>query len=48
MDANCKMGSEFIKGDLHKISPNGLLLSQIILRQNLKIINGSKVSEGLN
>ena len=47
MDANCKIGSEFIKGDLHKISPNGLLLSQIILRQNLKIINGSKVCEGL-
>ena len=47
MDSNCKLGSEYISGDTHPISSNGKLLSEIIDRQNIKVVNGSNVSSGL-
>ena len=46
MDANSKLGPEYIKGDPHVMSPNGALLSGIIERQNLNVGNGSAKCQG--
>ena len=43
MDANSKLGPDYIPGDPHKITPNGKLLAGVIDRQNLIVVNGSKV-----
>ena len=47
MDSNCKLGCGYISGDTHPISSNGKLLSEIIDRQNIKVVNGSNISSGL-
>ena len=46
MDANSKLGKEFIPNDPHEISPNGQILAEIIKRQNLRVGNGSKKCRG--
>ena len=40
LDANSKVGSEFIPKDNHIQSPNGALLGGIITRNNLVLVNG--------
>ena len=40
-DANAKLGPDWIKNDPHSISENGLLLADMITRQNLSIVNMS-------
>ena len=47
MDANAKLGAEFIINDPHQISPNGIFLREVILRNNLIVCNGSELCEGL-
>ena len=47
MDSNAKLGQEFIKGDPHNISGNGQLLSEVILRNNLVVCNGTPKCDGL-
>ena len=39
-DFNAKLGQDFIPNDPHNMSPNGKLLSGIIRRQNLTVLNG--------
>ena len=39
MDANAKLGLEIIKEDPNFISENGVLLFDIIRRQNLQVLN---------
>ena len=41
-DANAKVGSSVIKGDPNDRSPNGVLLMDLIFRQNLEILNISE------
>ena len=41
MDANSKLGPEFIKGDPHKQSENHKILADIIKRNALIVMNGS-------
>ena len=45
-DANAKLGPDIINGDPHLISDNGKLLSEMIKRQNLTIINSSEKCYG--
>ena len=42
MDANCKLGPHIIEGDTHSQSENGKILSGIIQRNALSVINSSK------
>ena len=42
MDANCKLGPQIIEGDTHSQSVNGKILSGIIKRNALSVINSSK------
>ena len=42
MDANSKLGTEFIENDPHVQSPNGHILSEIIIRHGLIVGNGLK------
>jgi len=42
MDANSKLGPSIIKGDPHKQSENGKLLSDIVQRNALCVINGDE------
>ena len=46
MDANAKLGANIIKNDPHCISENGLLLRDIIQRQNLICLNAHGSCEG--
>ena len=46
MDANAKVGWEFIKDDPNDTSANGHILLDFIARQNLKILNSSPICEG--
>ena len=46
MDANAKLGLNYIPGDPHEITPNGKLLAGIVERQHLVVVNGSKVCKG--
>ena len=39
MDFNAKLGPEYIKGDKDKMSSNGKLLKNIIVRHNMVIVN---------
>ena len=41
IDANSKLGQQYIPNDPHVISPNGALLSSIIENHNLIVCNGS-------
>ena len=45
-DANAKLGPDFVPGDPHPISENGKLLSKMLERQGLKIINTSEKCTG--
>jgi hypothetical protein len=40
MDANSKLGPEYIKGDPYSQSPNGKLLADILNRHALTVVNG--------
>ena len=40
LDANSKLGAEYVKGDPHKRSPNGTILKEIIERHGLLVANG--------
>ena len=42
MDANSKLGPEYIEGDPHQMSGNGKLLEQILKRHALVVVNGLK------
>ena len=42
MDANSKLGKEFVPGDPHPQSPNGKILAEILLRHDLILCNGLK------
>ena len=46
LDANSKLGPEYIPNDPHNMSPNGFLLSGIIKRHALCVANGSEKSRG--
>ena len=46
LDANAKLGPNFISGDPHKMTPNGGLLAGIITRHNLIVGNGSSKCSG--
>ena len=45
-DSNAKLGPQWIKDDPHPMSDNGRLLSSMILRQGLTIINKSEKCSG--
>ena len=47
LDANNKLGAKYIPGDPHEAMPNGKILSQIIERQDLVVVNGSSKCSGL-
>ena len=42
MDANSKLGPEWMEGDPHKQTPNGNIFAEILKRQGLIVINGLK------
>ena len=42
MDANSKLGPDWIEGDPHKQTVNGTILAEILKRQGLIVINGLK------
>ena len=46
MDANTKLGKEYIPNDPHKMSPNGTLLAGVIDIHALFVANGSAKSKG--
>ena len=46
LDANSKLGKQYIPNDPHDMSPNGALLSDIIERHNLIVCNGSTKCSG--
>ena len=47
MDANAKLGRDTIKNDPHDTSGNGKLLLDIMSRQNLSVVNGMEICEGV-
>ena len=47
IDANAKLGCEIIRNDPHKLSDNGVILFEIITRQNLAILNAETLCEGV-
>ena len=47
MDANAKIGSEIIMGDLNQISSNGQLLLELISRKSLVIVNATDKFTGI-
>ena len=47
MDANAKLGPEWINEDPHPQSQNGALLHAIIVRNNLSVLNTSKNCKGI-
>ena len=46
MDANAKLGSNYITHDSHAISDNGKLLRDLLQRQNLTCLNSHELCEG--
>ena len=46
MDANAKMGKQYIPKDPHDISPNGTMLASIVERQHLLVGNGQNICTG--
>ena len=46
LDANSKLGKHYIPKDPHDMSPNGLILSDIIERHSLIVCNGSAKCSG--
>ena len=47
LDANTKLGPEHIPNDQHRMSGNGIILSNIIERHALIVANGTKECKGL-
>ena len=47
MDANSKLGPSIIKGDPKEQSRNGKLLMQVIKDNNLIVVNGSDICDGI-
>ena len=47
VDANSKLGPNYIPNDSHEMSPNGKVLSEIIKRYALIMANGSERCRGL-
>ena len=47
IDANSKLGQQYIPGDPHEMTPNGKILSEIIERQQLIVVNGSTKCKGV-
>jgi hypothetical protein len=47
LDANAKLGSDIIQNDPHKITENGEILLDIMTRQNLSVVNGMDLCEGV-
>ena len=45
-DFNAKLGTQYIPNDIHEQSSNGLLLSKIIERRQLIVLNGSDKCSG--
>ena len=41
MDANVKVGTEFMKGDPHKQTENGKLMMEFLAHQNIYLLNGA-------
>ena len=46
VDANAKLGTSLIKNDMHSITENGIILRDILRRQNLTCLNGQQRCEG--
>ena len=46
MDANSKLGPQYIPKDPHAISPNGLILASVVERQQLAVANGNIKCKG--
>ena len=46
MDANSKVGKQYIPRDPHVMSQNGAILAQIVERQQLTIANGTDTCTG--
>ena len=46
MDANSKLGAQYVKNDPHAMSPNGSILAEIIERHSLHVANGSEKCQG--
>ena len=47
LDANAKVGHEYIDGDPHSISSNGILLINVIEQNNLRLCNADEKCDGL-
>ena len=47
LDANSKLGNSIIPSDPHSQSPNGKLLSEILLKHNLIVANSLPLCKGL-
>ena len=47
LDANSKLGPDFIKNDKHEMSENGKLLLRLVQRNDLIVINSLDICEGL-
>ena len=47
MDANAKLGKCIIPGDPHDMSDNGKILSDLITRQNLCVLNADPMCKGV-
>ena len=46
MDANAKLGKQYIPKGRHEMSPNGTILASIVERQHLIVANGYIICEG--
>ena len=47
MDSNAKLGSRIIPGDPKEQSDNGKLLEKIVVENNLKVVNGTELCNGI-
>ena len=47
MDANSKLGPKIVKGDPNEQSRNGKLLQEVIEENNLVVVNGSDICDGI-
>ena len=45
-DANSKLGKSWIPNDPHDQSPNGKILSEILTKHNLTVVNGMALCKG--
>ena len=47
MDANSKLGKQYIPLDPQNQLPNGKILAEIIIKHNLKVANGLPICKGV-